>query len=454
MNGQKEESRLEGVEDNYYLSHRCPTQGTSSSSSLAMTTSVTATTTTFRSAIAALNDQLAKESRLYGRDQEQNDISTDYHRFFRKDASSAASASQFWTEFILIKGSTGTGKSAIVEKYLAPMVWNDGGFCVTWKFGQLMQLQKPQSFIVEAFTLYAETVQERGQVEAVQTAVNKSFAATEGLSLLVHMIPALAAITGWPQQTRGGEEVENGSEEAVLGRFSSTETTSRFKFALRLFLQAIASVGDPLVQVFEDLHWADEAAVDLLHSLLTDTENYNILFVATYRDDADTVQVQSMLKQLRNTKVTISHIHLANLDRVSTTNMVTDILQTDVHLATSLADLVFDRTNGNAYFIVMFLRILTERGYLRYDAEAKPPWSGDTKKMSDSFQDTLIHVIKNQISSLPSGVLQALKLASCLGTTVDMSILEHLMEEPSSVVASYLDYATERGLLARNWQRQ
>jgi predicted ATPase len=51
-----------------------------------------------------------------------------------------------------------------------------------------------------------------------------------------------------------------------------------------MFLQAISSPDQPLVIFLDDIHWADEASLDLLKSLVTDSDNKGILFLGTYRD--------------------------------------------------------------------------------------------------------------------------------------------------------------------------
>jgi DNA-binding CsgD family transcriptional regulator/tetratricopeptide (TPR) repeat protein len=50
-------------------------------------------------------------------------------------------------------------------------------------------------------------------------------------------------------------------------------------------LTATARVGPPIVLVLEDLHWADEATLDVLLLLARKVEETRILAVATYRDD-------------------------------------------------------------------------------------------------------------------------------------------------------------------------
>ncbi|HEX6912177.1 MAG TPA: AAA family ATPase, partial [Longimicrobium sp.] len=50
-------------------------------------------------------------------------------------------------------------------------------------------------------------------------------------------------------------------------------------------LDALGGGGRPLVLVFEDLHWADEATLDLVRFLARRIEDRRALLIGTYRDD-------------------------------------------------------------------------------------------------------------------------------------------------------------------------
>lgn len=55
--------------------------------------------------------------------------------------------------------------------------------------------------------------------------------------------------------------------------------------AFRSFLSTLQQTAKPMVVVFEDVHWADEATLDLLRFLGRRIGNTRTLLIATYRDD-------------------------------------------------------------------------------------------------------------------------------------------------------------------------
>jgi tetratricopeptide (TPR) repeat protein len=52
-----------------------------------------------------------------------------------------------------------------------------------------------------------------------------------------------------------------------------------------LFLRALREAKRPTIAVFEDLHWADEATLDLIKFLARRIQNVRVLLLLTYRDD-------------------------------------------------------------------------------------------------------------------------------------------------------------------------
>ncbi|HKV44847.1 MAG TPA: AAA family ATPase, partial [bacterium] len=65
---------------------------------------------------------------------------------------------------------------------------------------------------------------------------------------------------------------------------SIAEATQRPR-VFRALLQELRGAGEPTVLVFEDVHWADEATLDLLRFLGRRVHDSRALIIATYRDD-------------------------------------------------------------------------------------------------------------------------------------------------------------------------
>ncbi|HEV8193171.1 MAG TPA: AAA family ATPase, partial [Ktedonobacterales bacterium] len=109
------------------------------------------------------------------------------------------------------------------------------------------------------------------------------------------------------------------------------------------FLEALGNSATPTVAVIEDVHWADEATLDLLKFLGRRIQQVSVLLVITYRDDeiGPDHPLWFVLGDLpsRNTK----RLHLPPLSREA----VADLACGTLHSGDSL----YRVTSGNPFFV-------------------------------------------------------------------------------------------------------
>jgi len=104
----------------------------------------------------------------------------------------------------------------------------------------------------------------------------------------------------------------------------------------------------PTVLVIEDVHWADEATLDLLRFLAYRIDHTPVLVVVTYRADeiGRTHPLTAMLGDIANCP-TIRRIEVDRLSRAAVTALAAD-RNIDV-------DELFRITGGNAFFVTEVL---------------------------------------------------------------------------------------------------
>src|SRR5690606_16898741 len=78
------------------------------------------------------------------------------------------------------------------------------------------------------------------------------------------------------------------------------EPAPRRDALFQAFLDEISTGSKPTLVIFEDIHWADDATLDLLRYLARRIENTRALLVATYRDGevSDVHPLRTMLGDL------------------------------------------------------------------------------------------------------------------------------------------------------------
>ena len=121
-----------------------------------------------------------------------------------------------------------------------------------------------------------------------------------------------------------------------------TERDARPYEVTRALLEELA--GEPTVLVLEDVHWADEATLDVLRMLTRQIDSVPVLVVLSYRDDEidRTHPLRIVLGELANR---------TGIDRLDV-----DPLSLDAVAALSKphgldADVLFDQTAGNPFFV-------------------------------------------------------------------------------------------------------
>ena len=124
-----------------------------------------------------------------------------------------------------------------------------------------------------------------------------------------------------------------------------------------------AALAQPLLLIFEDLHWADESTLLLLRHLGRNLAEIPLMVLGTYRDDElgpDRPLTQAIDPLVRDVGATDMHIGL--LDKDQTAALLAARAGADP--PAELVDLVFSETHGNPFFTEELFRHLRDDGRL------------------------------------------------------------------------------------------
>jgi predicted ATPase len=341
------------------------------------------------------------------------------------------------TQFVLISGPSGTGKTSLALS-LRSKILVDEGYFLSGKYDQpLFEVQRlgPHSFFCSVLRAYAHQVLKRSD-DYIQEVCGRLQAAVgaEG-TILTDLIPQLEPLLGSLRNDFCMSE-------------SSNANGSLFKYVCRKFLRA-ASRDDKIVILLDDVEWADEASLDLLESLVTDTKN-SVLFVGTSNtgDDEATGRLLGMISRLKEPKVIVTMIGLSNFEEETLIQVISEAFSLDNEGSQSLAQLLFQHSQGNQLFISELLQHVYDTNLLCYDA-ADNTWSW--KGIEEPSQcSTISDLLVQKVLVLPPKTIETIQIASCLGSTIDEEMLNHMMSEP---VVSYLNVALDNGLLVARSER-
>ena len=124
-----------------------------------------------------------------------------------------------------------------------------------------------------------------------------------------------------------------------------------------------AAQSTPVVLVLEDLHWADMATLLLLKYLVRYPRQARLMVLGTYRETELDVDdpLSATLAELGREHV-LERLTLAPLDAAAVSRLI------DFHAgeeaSPELRRMVYERTEGNAFFVVEVLRHVTQSGVI------------------------------------------------------------------------------------------
>ena len=154
------------------------------------------------------------------------------------------------------------------------------------------------------------------------------------------------------------------------------------------YLELLAEDG-PLIAVFEDLHWADEALLEFIEHVAEFAEGVPLLLIGTARPELH-ARV-SWGGKLRN----LITINLTPLSEADTTRLISNLLEQAV-LPAEVQRAILERAGGNPLYAEEFVRLLKDRGILaqesglwRLDASAEIPMPSGVQGMIAARIDTL-----------------------------------------------------------------
>jgi tetratricopeptide (TPR) repeat protein len=121
------------------------------------------------------------------------------------------------------------------------------------------------------------------------------------------------------------------------------------------------AVGQPMVLLFEDLHWADESTCILLRYLAERLKKSRVLMLGTYREsELGTERPFSRALQELHRERLIDEINLRCLDRELVAGMLSNMAKQKP--PPELVSLVYSETEGNPFFVEELYRHLDESG--------------------------------------------------------------------------------------------
>jgi DNA-binding winged helix-turn-helix (wHTH) protein/tetratricopeptide (TPR) repeat protein len=325
-------------------------------------------------------------------------------------------------QMVFVTGEPGIGKTTVVEAFLAQVaaheqVWVGRGQCVE------------QYGAGEAYLPVLEALGRLGRAPGGERMVEllKRYA-----PMWLLQLPALL----------------NDADVDAVHRRAHGASRERMLRELPEALEAL-TVEAPLVLVLEDLHWSDQATIDLLSMIARRREPARLLVLGTYRP-ADVALSDHALKAVKEElrlRGACTEMPLEFLAEGAVGEYLTRRFARH-RLPAPFRRLLHQATDGNPLFVVNMVDYLTAQGVL---AEEAGGWMLRTsaEEAVRETPESLRHLIERQAARLNDKQQRLLEAASVVGVEFSAVLVAAALAESVEQVEVECEILARRGQFVR-----
>jgi predicted ATPase/signal transduction histidine kinase len=369
-------------------------------------------------------DRLVLPERLYGRAREVSQVLRAFERVAGEGSAS----------LLLLSGPSGIGKSVVARELDRAIVASSGWFAA----GKLDQYKNniPYAPLAQAFGMLLRQLLTRAEEELASWRGTLSRLLGPNAQLMCELVPSLRLVLG-PEPDAPALPLENARERHFL--------------AFRQFLAAFARADRPLVLFLDDLQWLDRGTLDFVEHLVSHPEATHILVVGAYRSNevSEAHPLSATIRRLRGTHAALVEVELVALSSSHVSELIGEALRAPRAEVEDLAQLVVEKTGGNPFFALQFLRELCDARSIHFD-RALRRWTWDLERIrARPSTDNVVELVLLRIERLSSTTGEALAALACFGNAASAAELASSCERDLAEIELGLHDAADSGLLHR-----
>lgn len=306
------------------------------------------------------------------------------------------------SELVLVTGQAGIGKSSLIAGIQQTLVGR-GFLFAEGKFDQ-NRWDTPYATIVQAFRGLVRQLLAKDEPSLDEWRANFVRALGDNAGSIIDLIPELAHVIG--------------HHPAVIAA-ELTNAAVRFKCLFKAFLSVFATAEHPLVIFVDDLQWLDPATLDLIHVLATEDQLSHTLIIIAYRDDEidSTHSLATVLPSVRQMPRRVTEIRLERLLPTDLERLLANVFSCSPDRVAMLAAIVGEKTGGNPFFALQFIRKLAADGVLTFHPETSEWHWNDEEVTGQNVTQNVAQLLSLQLDGLPENTKTALGILSLLGNT-------------------------------------
>jgi predicted ATPase/signal transduction histidine kinase len=363
-----------------------------------------------------LSDRFLIPDKLYGREAEINTLLQ-------------AFACVNNSPLLLLRGFSGTGKTALVNEVRKPIAKSHGYF-IKGKYDQFAR-NVPLFGFIQAFSDLIEQLLTESESQIIKWKNTILEAVGENGQVIIDVIPAVELIVG---------------KQPSCPQLDVTAAQNRFNLVFQKFISVFCCAEHPLVLFLDDLQWADAASLELIRLLVVEQVEY-LLVIGAYRDNEvnNTHRLVSTIDDIQHAGRTIETINLNALNFDAANQLVADTLNSCVDETYLLTQYIYSKTQGNSFFTRELFNTLYQEQVIYFNYE-QAMWQWELSAAQNlPLSSDVVEFMVMKLLTLPTVTQDILKLAACIGSKFSLSDLKRLSTVPD--VDAVLWQAIQEGLI-------
>ncbi len=306
---------------------------------------------------------------------------------------------------VSLMGEAGLGKSRLIEE--TRQSWQDASPSLTWTEtrGVSYDSSRPYGlFLQQLRQICGAEEGDSADVIREKIATNGDLQ-PEAQSLLARALELLSTAGPGPDETQlEGQAVKNEIFDVVLR-----------------FWQAVLNER-PGVVVFDDIHWADPASVELLVHLLQLSEEAPVLFLCALRPERQSAGWKIKQAAEADYPHRYTELMLSPLSDDDSDALVNNLLAV-ADMPDELRRLILGKADGNPFFVEEIVRTLIDSGAVVQD-DTGMRWRATTRVDSIDIPSSLQALLVSRFDRLEEEARKTLQLASVIGRSFYYQVLE------------------------------
>ena len=333
-------------------------------------------------------------------------------------------------QFTLVVGEAGVGKSRLVSEFVKAIAPSQASILK----GHSLTYRRSVSYwiFLDLLRSYLSVSIDTPPLEIRQSLVDK---ASLALGNRTHeVVPYIENLLSLPP-----------SDSMIARRIElldGIQLRQQIFLAMRSLLTAETSL-QPVVIILEDLHWADEASLELLLFLLETIQQSRMFVIAITRPFQEGLMVKITEKAAGHLGDSFTTIQLQSLSPLQSQELLRQLLST-VDLREDLRDKIIQRSSGVPFYLEEILRMMIDEGLLQ---RANSHWklAEGANITLHGVPDSLQGLILTRFDRVNSIQRKVLQVSSVIGRQFDAVVVENVIQQVTTEeVGEALDRLVEK----------